>query len=435
MKAEEYLNQIPMWTREKNSLADIRRFLEYLGNPDQKIPVIHVAGTNGKGSVCAYLTYGLSFAEYRVGTFLSPHLVKIQERFLLNGKMAEEDLFEESFRKVKEAADILAGQGLHHPTFFEFLFYMAALYFAWQKVDFWVVETGLGGRLDTTNVIEHPLISIITSISLDHTAYLGETIREIAGEKAGIIKKGVPVIFDANNLEAEYVIRKRAIEQESPLYPISRQDFLLLEDGGRNPYVLELKKEMKRIRLPFPAPYQADNGALAWKAFTVLIENGLIEKKRESMLLKGMESAVWPGRMEEISSGVYLDGAHNPGGMEAFTSAASAIAKRHPAGRILVLFAVVSDKDYQSMIQCLWNHLHPDLTAVVSLHSERGIRAEQLKGLFLQEMDGTVESFEELKTALDFLLKEKGSQDLLFCAGSLYLIGEIKAEFERRYYD
>jgi len=424
-----------MWTKEKNSLAHIRRFLEYLGNPDKEVPVIHVAGTNGKGSVCAYLTQGLFAAGYRVGTFLSPHLVKIQERFLLNGQMAEEGLFEESFRKVKEAADVLVKQGLRHPTFFEFLFYMGAVYFARQKVDFWVVETGLGGRLDTTNVIEHPLISIITSISLDHTNYLGETIREIAEEKAGIIKKGIPVIFDANDEEAAQVIRQRAIEQGSPFFPISRQDFHLLKATGSIPYVMELKKEKTRMVLPFPAPYQADNGALAWKAFTVLMENGRIEKKREPLLMKGMESTVWPGRMEEICPGVFLDGAHNPAGMEAFTMAASAIAKRQPQGRILVLFAVVSDKNYQSMISCLWNQLHPDLTAVVSLHSERGLKAEQLKSLFLREMDCQVEGFEEVKAAFEFLLDEKGSQDFLFCVGSLYLIGEIKAELERRYHD
>ena len=224
MKAEEYLNQIPMWTREKNSQKDIRRILGYLGNPDRKIPVIHVAGTNGKGSVCAYLTSALKEAGYRVGTFVSPHLVEIRERFLLNGKMVGTESFQKAFEKVKEAADQVMEDGLRHPTSFEFLFYMAACLFAEEKVDFWVMETGLGGRLDTTNVVERPLLTVITSISLDHTRYLGETVEAIAGEKAGIIKEGIPVIFSDGNSAASGVILKTASQRHAPGYPVNSGD-------------------------------------------------------------------------------------------------------------------------------------------------------------------------------------------------------------------
>lgn len=167
MKAEEYVNQIPMWTREKNSLEDVRTVLGRLGNPDRRLSVIHVAGTNGKGSVCAYLTSALKKAGYRVGTFVSPHLTDIRERFLLDGEMVSPEAFQLAFDQVKAAVDQTMEEGLKHPTFFEFLFYMAAVLFAGEKVDFWVMETGMGGRLDTTNVVERPLASVITSISLD----------------------------------------------------------------------------------------------------------------------------------------------------------------------------------------------------------------------------------------------------------------------------
>ena len=170
MTAREYLGKIPMWTKKKNTLADIRRILGMLGNPDRELSIIHVAGTNGKGSVCAYLTSALKEAGYTVGTFTSPHLSSIWERFLVNGTPVEEVLAERAFLQVKAAVEAMIGQGLNHPSFFEFLFLMAALLFSWQKVDFWVMETGLGGRLDATNVVEKPLVCVITSISLDDRA-------------------------------------------------------------------------------------------------------------------------------------------------------------------------------------------------------------------------------------------------------------------------
>ncbi len=428
MKAEEYLNQVPMWAKEKNSLEDIRRFLEYLGNPDRKIPVIHVAGTNGKGSVCACLTYALGRAGYRVGTFVSPHLVELRERFLLDGKMAEEGLFEECFCQVKEAADVLADRGLRHPTFFEFLFYMAAVLFAKAEVDFWIMETGLGGRLDATNAVEHPLISVITSISLDHTQYLGSTIREIAGEKAGIIKEGVTVIYDANNREAAQVISAQAKRLKAKAVPLCRQDFQE-RHYGKGRIALEFKGGTPKVFLPFKASYQADNGALAWRTLQVLMEEGRIEGEREGCLLEGMAETCWPGRMEEVLPRVFVDGAHNPGGMEAFVRAAKEEIKGKE-GKIFVLFAAAADKDYRNMVQYLWRGLKPDLAVAVQLQSERGLKIPELKKLLRQEMGlgCSAECFEKTGPALEYLLRKQGSGDYIFCAGSLYLIGEIKQE-------
>lgn len=447
MKAEAYIDQLPMWAREKNSLKDVRRYLEYLGNPDRNIPIIHVAGTNGKGSVCAYLTWALLHAGYHVGTFISPHLVDIRERFLLDGKMAEESLFEESFQKVKAAADVLTKQSLCHPTYFEFLFHMAAIMFAEQKVDFWVMETGMGGRLDTTNVTEHPLISIITSVSLEHTRYLGSTIQEIAGEKAGIIKEGVPVVFDANHAQAAQVIRQTAEMRHAPAYPVSRSELLLNRDE-RGQLWMSFKKDGRMreeagsaqtaenrerfIRIPFPAPYQADNGALAWKALQILMESGVLPKEKAECFRQGMEKTVWPGRMEQVQPGVFLDGAHNPDGIRVFGEAAGELCAERKTngihGRILVLFAVVEDKDYREMVQDLCSHLKPDLAAVTHVHSDRGLSEDTLADCFLQA-GCPARRFDEAADALSFLLKEKREEDLLFCVGSLYLIGEIKKIF------
>ena len=159
------MNQIPMWTRKKNSLEDVRSVLNAMGAPDRDIPAIHVAGTNGKGSVCAFLTSMLREAGYRTGTFISPHLVEVRERFLINGAMVGEQDFEEAFETVLRVSQRMVETGKCHPTFFEFLFYMAKELFKKQEVDVMVLETGMGGRLDTTNVLEHPCACVITSIS------------------------------------------------------------------------------------------------------------------------------------------------------------------------------------------------------------------------------------------------------------------------------
>lgn len=432
MKAEAYIDQLPMWAREKNSLEDVRKYLEYLGNPDRTIPILHVAGTNGKGSVCAYLTSALLQAGYHVGTFISPHLVDIRERFLLDGEMVEESLFEESFQKVKAAADVLTKRGFCHPTYFEFLFHMAAALFAGQKVDFWVIETGMGGRLDTTNVTEHPLISIITSISLEHTRYLGSTIQEIAGEKAGIIKEGVPVVFDANQPLAAQVIRQFAQERHAPAYPIARSELRLVRDKAGQLWMRlqDGGKSDDALRVPFPAPYQADNGALAWKALQILMESGAIPEEKAQLLHQGLEQTVWPGRMEQALPGVFLDGAHNPDGIRVFSEAAKELIEGRESagcrGKVLVLFAVVEDKDYRDMVRCLCRHLCPDLAAVTHVHSDRGLSENTLADCFRQEGGCPTKRFEEVTDALSFLRKEKKEEDLLFCVGSLYLIGEIK---------
>ena len=199
---EEYLERIPMWAAKKNSLEDVRAYLEEMGSPDRGMKIIHVAGTNGKGSVCSYLTSMLTETGYKVGTFISPHLEEIRERFLMNGDLVREDTYERAFYRVKELSEKMVEKGYQPPTYFEFLFYMCMAVNEQCKPDFVILETGLGGRLAVTNVVEHPVLTVITSISMDHMQYLGNTIEEIAGEKAGILKPGVPVVYDASCEEA-----------------------------------------------------------------------------------------------------------------------------------------------------------------------------------------------------------------------------------------
>ena len=400
------MNQIPMWTRKKNSLEDVRSVLNAMGAPDRDIPAIHVAGTNGKGSVCAFLTSMLREAGYRTGTFISPHLVEVRERFLINGAMVGEQDFEEAFETVLRVSQRMVETGKCHPTFFEFLFYMAMELFKKQEVDVMVLETGMGGRLDTTNVLEHPCACVITSISLDHTKYLGDTLQKIAAEKAGIIKSSVPLIFDDNQPQVSTILEGCAFRRGAARYPVGREDYRVEgvgEDGLTVSRVLGHKPE-------------GAAGAITWNI-------------TDEQIVRGIKKTMWPGRMEQAAPGVYLDGAHNPGGIGAFIQTAREIAKRlgkHP----YLLFAAVSDKDYGEMVSQLSKGIAWETIGVVHMNSDRGLSSEALAREFEKDTDCPVLSFEDTGTAVR-RMREISGEGVLFCAGSLYLIGEIKAALER----
>ena len=419
-KARDYLLAIPLWTKKKNTLDEVRHFLKELGNPDEQLNIIHVAGTNGKGSVCADLTAMLMEAGYHVGTFVSPHLTDVTERFLVDGVPVEEAGFSESFARVKAVTDRLTSEGYAHPTFFEFVFLMAMDLYGRRKPDFVVLETGLGGRLDTTNVIRHPLACVITSISLDHTQYLGDTVELIAAEKAGIIKPGIPVVYDNNDRAAGSVIAAAADRLGSAAYGLTA------EDSCRG--------------VSFAAPYQAMNAALAVKVLEILE----IEGVNAEVCRKALASVHWTGRMQQVAPDVWVDGAHNPGGIRAFIQAVKAqnglavqekqsaqqpdqgeqnAADMHP--QIQLLFAAVSDKDYHEMIRLLCTELSPERVTVVQLKSERGLQADALARQFEDAGCSHVTAFDSTKDALKHVLSEKKEGDHLYMVGSLYLIGEI----------
>lgn len=406
-KAQEYLLQIPLWTRQKNSLEQVRDFLVELGEPDERLSILHVAGSNGKGSVCADLTAILRQAGYRVGTFVSPHLMDIRERFLIDGRMVCEERFQEVFAQVNQVVERMLLQGYCHPTFFEYLFLMAMVMFAEENLDYVVLETGLGGRLDTTNVIRHPLACIITSISLEHTRYLGETIQEIAAEKAGIIKPGVPVIFDDNQPEASLVIRERTRALQSLACAVGAAE--ACQD------------------VEFAAPYQAMNAALAVRTLEVLKIPGV---DREVCRL-ALSRVRWQGRMELAGDEIWLDGAHNPGGIRAFLQAADRLQQKD-AKNIHLLFAAVADKDYNEMVQLLADGLHPVRVTAAHLNSERSLALDTLVETFRRAGCDQVEGYPGTAGALEAALSHKTGADRLFIVGSLYLIGEIKEHLRRK---
>lgn len=430
-QAREYLLGIPLWTKKKNTLDQVREFLAELGNPDERLKLIHVAGTNGKGSVCADLTAILGEAGYRVGTFISPHLEDITERFLLDGAPVGEEAFEACFREVLAVVTRMTERGYCHPTFFEFMFLMAMVLFERERVDYVVMETGLGGRLDTTNVVKKPLACVITSISLDHTQYLGDTIPQIAGEKAGIIKPLVPVIYDDNRPEASAVISDQAENVGAAWYPVGAQDigrFRCLAENGEEGGV------------PFAAPYQRMNAALALRTLQVLGLPGVTD----DVCRRGLLKVRWPGRMECAAPGIWLDGAHNPGGIEAFIKAVKEQMRREAdrksldrqaaARGIQLLFGAVSDKDYGIMIRMLCEELPLRRVTVAHIDSARGTDQQVLADQFLACGCRTVEQYPDVDGALSSALEHRTEADTLYVVGSLYLIGEIKERLRRKEY-
>lgn len=403
INAQEYLFKIPYWTKKKNSLSDVREFVKALGSPDQGMNIIHVAGTNGKGSVCAYLTFMLLEAGYHVGTFVSPHLTNIRERFLIDGEMVKEEPFSFAFCRVYDVTRDMVKRGYCHPTFFEFLFLMSLVIFSREKLDYVILETGLGGRLDTTNIC-YPKLTVITSISLDHTGYLGNTISQIAGEKAGIIKEGIPIVYDDCQKEASQVIFTRAKELFAPAYPVEEHGMVEAEN--------------------LIADYQKHNAFLACQALSVLLPG----KIPDELMKAGIGNTRWPGRMEQVLPGIYLDGAHNTGGISAFIKAVQMLQEERP---LYLLFAAVSDKDYKEMIQKLCRNLPLKGVAAAHINQERGTEADLLINEFRAAGCHSIQGFQSVEEALSFSIIQKGREGVLFCVGSLYLIGEIKDILKR----
>ena len=425
-EAVAYIEETPKFTT-KNKLSHTKECLERLGNPEKKFKVIHVAGTNGKGSTCAFLTSIFREAGYSCGLFTSPHLVVINERFQINEKNIDNQAFMSAFEKVKALADELVAEGSYHPTYFEMLFLMGMVIFAEAGVDYVMLETGLGGRLDATTAVEEPAACVITSISFDHMQYLGNTIAEIAGEKAGIIVPGVPVIYDGNNPEAAQVIRKQAEAMGSPYYEVKKENTEILRNisAGIDFCMENEYYGNTAFSIPFIAGYQVMNAALALKTAEVLKD--MVNLPKDSVL-RGLRETRWQGRMETVLPGVIVDGAHNEDGVEKFVETAEHFQKDYP---LTLLFSAVDDKDYTDMIRTVAGRIRFQHVIVTQVGGYRKVPAEQLADIFRKEGCLCAESCEDVESSFRRALEYRGKEGMLFCVGSLYLVGEIKAIIQK----
>ena len=404
-----------------------RELLSRLGNPQEGIKIIHVAGTNGKGSVCAYLNAMLLAGGKKTGLFTSPHLVRINERFQINGEDVSDEQFLDAFLKVEKAAKEYEAEGEGHPSYFETLFLMGMLIFKEAGVEYLVMETGLGGRLDATNVVEKPLACIITSLSRDHTEYLGDTLEAIAGEKAGIIKAGVPVIYDASQPGPASVIAAKAKEMGSPAWPME-PSFYEMKTQSREGITFTFAYpggEKAELAIPYVAKYQMMNASLAFYTMHILQDVHDIPK---NVLAEGLSKIKWPCRMEMAAPGVIIDGAHNEDGIAQFVSTAGYFAKEN---EITILFTAVADKHYHEMIGEICEGIHPSHVVATQIDGSRVVPAEVLAEDFRKAGCTDVCAEPEIGAAYEKALGKKGS-GMLFCVGSLYLAGELKAYLAKR---
>ena len=425
-EAVDYIETIPKFT-VKHPPEHTRELLSRLGNPQEGIKIIHVAGTNGKGSVCAYLNAMLLAGGKKTGLFTSPHLVRINERFQINGEDVSDEQFLDAFLKVEKAAKEYEAEGEGHPSYFETLFLMGMLIFKEAGVEYLVMETGLGGRLDATNVVEKPLACIITSISRDHTEYLGDTLEAIAGEKAGIIKAGVPVIYDASQPGPAAVIAAKAKEMASPAWPME-PSFYEMKTQSREGITFTFAYpggEKAELAIPYVAKYQMMNASLAFYTMHILQDVHEIPK---NVLAEGLSKIKWPCRMEMAAPGVIIDGAHNEDGIAQFVSTAGYFAKEN---EITILFTAVADKHYHEMIGEICEGIHPSHVVATQIDGSRVVPAEVLAEDFRKAGCTDVCAEPEIGAAYEKALERKGS-GMLFCVGSLYLAGELKAYLAKR---
>ena len=439
-----YLDGMPRFTVKKDpdDTRDLRWFLKKLGNPEQKLRIIHVAGTNGKGSVCAYMRSVLEAAGYRTAMFTSPHLVDMRERFVLCGEMISREDFLQVFLAVHEKMQTVneTSDPEFVLNFYEYLFCMALLYFEEKKPDYCIIETGLGGRLDATNYVDNKALTVITRISLDHVQYLGDTTGKIAAEKAGILRPGVPVVYLDGDAQASAVICRKASELGAMQIPVSKKDYTFL--GFRKKYIdFSLRSEYYNyisLTLHTIARYQMENAALAVRAVEVLFRStdqtvtgdgycaGTGCPASEE-IRRGILNCFWQGRMEEILPSVYVDGAHNDDGIRAFLDT---VKEDGCTGGRRLLFGVAADKDCRHMIQRVITSGLFDRIAFTHMRTARSASLEKLREILAAYPEEQFTMYTEVDTALRAELADRRPGERLYIAGSLYLVGEIKESLD-----
>jgi dihydrofolate synthase/folylpolyglutamate synthase len=426
----------------KLGLDSMTMFLDELDRPQQGMKFIHIAGTNGKGSVGVTLLTLLAKAGFQVGLYTSPHLNSVRERFRINDSFISELEFAEEATRIR---DILDGRQI---TYFEFTTALAMLWFKRRKVDIVILEVGLGGRLDATNVIE-PLVSIITNVSMDHEAYLGNTLKEVASEKGGIVKSGVPVVsgverndFDKDGIGAE-VIEDICHTRGAPLYRHSR-DFYAeeAEDGTwsywcmkRKDGCCKLREKMDNLQCSLKGGYQPKNAALALAALEILEPHGF--HVDEKMIRQGLLTVSWPGRLEYFcltrdtgkpascsqkdTVQYLLDGAHNPAGVQ---SLQQALADDFQFKKLILIWGAMVDKDLNATLP----QVAPLADAIIltKQQSDRSAAPEELLEYVPEEYREKILNLPDVKAALTKAAEMAGPEDLICIGGSLYLIGEAR---------
>lgn len=406
------------------------RLLELLDNPQNKIKTIHIAGTNGKGSTTAMISKILMGNGYKVGMYTSPFLEEFEERIQINRVNIPKEKLATLMDELKIAVDKVIEEGYNHPTEFEIITCLMFLHFYKEKVDFAVIEVGLGGRLDSTNVIT-PILSIITSISYDHTNILGNTLSEIAGEKAGIIKPNVPVVIFPQEEDVLQVIKTKCEKLKSSLYIVNSTDGELIDIVQmEKPYQkVKIKGEINNynVNLPLLGEHQILNLALAIKGIEVLEKYNKVEISRE-ILEESLKDVTWNGRLEVMKKSpfIVIDGAHN---IQGITKLKENIEKYFKYENIYLILGILADKDVEEMIKVITPMAKEIYT--VTPNSVRAELALDLRDEVVKYNKNCI-AFEEYEDALEKSLESANDEDIIIVSGSLYMIGGMRTLIKNR---
>lgn len=416
-EAVSYILEIPRFL-SKNSPEDTREFLKLVDQESYGAIVFHVAGTNGKGSVCAFLNSTCEAMGLSRGVFTSPHLECIRERIQIDNEMVDEEEFLQSFQRILQLIAVFneRREQKYHPSFFEYLFFMSRDIFNKKHVDVQIYETGLGGRLDATNSLPGADACIITSIGMDHMEYLGNTVEEIAGEKAGIIKWETPVIFLKNQVYSQ-VISDKADSMNSPKIMVDSPEVEILIKDQKNIDFCYDSRYYSSVNLTCHtrAIYQAQNCALALSALECVFGDRLTLEQIKT----GVANMRWPGRMEQLEEQVWIDGGHNVEGVQAFLES---VKRDGVTGDRFLVYSGVSDKQIDRISRLITDSNLFASVAVCPIQSDRGVDCKVLGQYF--------EGAKVYESAQDALWGEKaklGNEDRVYICGSLYLVGEIKS--------
>ena len=414
-QALEYIHAV-QWAGHKPGLSRTRTLLAALGDPQRQLRFVHIAGTNGKGSTAAMMASCLHKAGYRVGLYTSPFLNRFNERIQVDGQQIGDQELVELVEKVRPAAEAMTDV----PTEFEIITALGMLYFAQKQCDVVVLEVGLGGTLDSTNVIEHPECAVITALGMDHVKELGPTLADIAAAKAGIIKEGCPVVSYGGVPEADAVIRRVAAEKHAQLTEV---DFGRLQvDGGDLDQVTFDFDGLDRVRLPLIGSYQPRNAALAITALRVMREKGW--NIPESAIRAGLETVQWAGRFELLRHhpAFVLDGSHNSHGM---TATVQSLRDRFPGQKFVFLVSIMADKDVDKMLELLAPLAVRFVT--VAAHTPRAMPAQTLAE-HIRRYGCTAEAAPTIEAGVKRAV-ELGGEGPVCALGTLYFSGDVRRAF------
>ena len=403
-------------------LSSIGRLMELLDNPQDDLKHIHIGGTNGKGSTSSFISHVLKTAGYKVGLFSSPYIERFNERIQINGlDIPDEDLGRLT-GLIEEKANIMLEEGLEHPTTFEIITAIAFLYFKEENVDYVILEVGLGGRYDSTNIIKAPLASVLTTIDYDHIDVLGDTLEKIAYQKAGIIKDESLVITYPQKPEVLGVIEEEVKLRKSRLFRFPMENINInkvTEFGTTFDFCYE-GQTIKDIEISMLGEYQIYNASLAATAIFVLREKGLVEISDEE-IKKGLKETTWPGRLEVMRRNptFLIDGAHNVQGVEQLTKALSLF----KYDKLILGIGILEDKDSSHMVELLAPKA--DQIIVTEVNMPRKLKAEEL-GRQIEKYNKNIIIEKDIKKAIEKSLELAGENDMIVFGGSLYLIGEVR---------